>query len=110
MTIAGSKKIEFSLPPYAAYSFRNFIIPKYRNLTIYKHLVHVEMKLLKKQGINIRIDAVDSNNKIALNIIKKQPWHIYFGSVNFILTKFFNKVFISKGIYNAGLKIKRIYE
>ena len=110
LPIWGTKKIEFALPPDAAYGFRSFVLSEYRNLSIAKQLHHVKMEILKKQEIKIKFAGADSTNKAMRNIIEKQQEGICIGSVTFMLTKFFNKVFISKGIYNAGLTIKRIYE
>lgn len=109
MSFAGAKRVEFDLPQKAGYIFRHFVHPTFRNLSIGKQLGYVAIRTLNECGALIAFSAVNSSNKIQLHNYKKLGGSLV-GSVTFIKTSFFNKVFISKGIYKAGLKITRIYD
>lgn len=107
MSFAGSKRIEFELPPNTVYIFRDFVLLQFRNLSIGKHLGDFRMKKLKKDGVSIVFAVVNSTNKIQIHNYGK--WGGFFiGSVTFMKTRFFNKVFISKNIIKTGLKVRRI--
>jgi ribosomal protein S18 acetylase RimI-like enzyme len=107
MSFSGTKRIEFELPPNTVYIFRDFVLPQLRNLSIGKHLGDFRMKKLKKDGVSVVFAVVNSTNKIQIHNYGKLGG-FFIGSVTFVKTKFFNKIFISKSIMKAGLKVKRI--
>jgi hypothetical protein len=108
MSFAGSKSIEFYLPTNAAYDFREFVNPAFRKLSIHKELLDFRLKTLKQSRVNIAFCAVNSTNKPSIHNCKKTGGAVI-GSATFVKTRFFNKVFISKSLYKAGLTIKKIY-
>ncbi len=109
MSFAGTKKIEFDLPPHTGYQLRCFVHPAYRNLAILKQLVQAAGSAMRTQhGIAIAFWAVNGTNKIQIHNCEKLG-NRFVGSITFIKSKFFNKAFVSKGIHKAGLKIKGIY-
>lgn len=108
MSFTGTKTIEFDLPVHAGYIFRHFVYPKFRNLSVGKQLVGISTRALNKCGAGIAFGAVNSANKVQLHNYNKMGWTAI-GSVTFIKTSFFDKVFISKSIYKTGLKLRRIY-
>lgn len=108
MSFAGTKTIEFDLPPHAGYIFRNFVHPKFRNLSVGKQLAGIQIRALNKCGAGIAFGAVNSTNKVQLHNYNKMGGTAV-GSVTFIKTSFFDTAFISKSIYKTGLKLRRIY-
>lgn len=108
MSVVGSKTIEFEIPQNACYNFKLFVDPAYRNLSISKQLTVYTMEILNKVGTFTFFSAVNSTNKIHLTNNKKIGKTII-GSIIFFKSFFLNKVFISKRLKKAGLKIKRIY-
>jgi len=109
MIFAGSTKIEFKLPEYSGYGFREFVRPKYRNKNIHKAINTFRSRLAAKNGGHKVFVAINHTNNIAIHNQKKLGSRLV-GSVTFIKTRFFHKVFLSKSIYKTGLRIKKIDE
>lgn len=105
MKIVGSREIEFELPPDTAYVFRMFVHPKFRGLQIHRQLENFRLKEVNKSGAASAFTAVNSTNVFSLDSCLKMGATVV-GSVTFVKTRFFNKVFVSKSLYKTGLKRK----
>ena len=95
MIFAGSKTIEFKLPKYFYYGFREFVRPKYRGKNIHKALNSYRSFLASESGCYKLFVAINSNEISIHNHEKLGGYKV--GSVTFIKNKFFNKAFVSPG-------------
>jgi len=112
MSFAGTKTVEFILPPNAGYPFKLFVHPDYRNMGLGKQLEQAAdagIRSSRKSNHIIAYRATNSTNNIQIHNYKILGG-VYIGSVTFIKTKIFDKVLISYKLRREGLKIKSIIQ
>ncbi|MEI6610365.1 MAG: hypothetical protein WCO53_11560 [Deltaproteobacteria bacterium] len=108
MSFAGTKSIVFDLPTNAAYIFKAFVYPTFRNLSIHKAIADFTFKTVHEMGFDLALFSINSTNNISIHNNVKLGSAIA-GSAVFIKTRFFNKVFISGRLDKMGVRIRKIF-
>ena len=103
----GTKWVELNLPENAAYGFKLFARPDYRGKKLGQAVTSFRLNSAKKNGIKKYYTIIFARNKISRHNEEKIGGYLA-GSIIFFKCRFFNKVFITPGIYKEGISVKTI--
>jgi len=103
----GTKWVTLNMPPNSAYGFKLYTRPDYRGRKLGQAVTSFRLNCAKKDGIKKYYTIIFADNKISRHNEEKIGGYLV-GSAIFLKCRFFNKVFLSPGIYWEGIKVKEI--
>lgn len=101
----GTKWVTLDMPPNSAYGFKLFARPDYRGRKLGQAVTSFRLNCAKKDGIKKYYTIIFADNKISRHNEEKIGGFLV-GSIIFLKCRFFNKVFLTPGIYMDGLRTK----
>ena len=103
----GTKWVTLHMPPNSAYGFKLFARSDYRGRKLGQAVTSFRLNSAKKDGIKKYYTIIFADNKISIHNEEKIGGFLV-GSIIFLKCRFFNKVFLTPGIYFDGLRVKEI--
>ncbi len=103
----GTKWVTLRMPEKSAYGFKLFARPDYRGRKLGQAVTSFRLNYAKKEGIKKYYTIIYADNKISRHNEEKIGGYLA-GSVVFLKCRFFNKAFLSPGVYKEGVRVKQI--